>query len=154
METDKIKHLQFSKLVASAALVVVATLPTTEAFAQPRETVAPAFAYPIANVPGKSMTALIVSYPAGGKTPPHRHGKSFVVAYVFEGTIRTQLGSGEIKTYKAGESWTEKPGEHHVLSENVSATKPAKILAMLVANTNAKDLLVFDSDAAKAKAKK
>jgi quercetin dioxygenase-like cupin family protein len=103
------KQLQFSKLVASAALVFVATLPMTQAIAQPRETVAPAFAYPIANLPGKSMTALIVSYPAGGKTPAHRHGKSFVVAYVLEGSIRTQLGNGEIKTYKAGESWTEKP---------------------------------------------
>jgi quercetin dioxygenase-like cupin family protein len=148
------KHQPFSKILASTALVVLATLPVTQATAQPRETVAPAFAYPIANVPGKSMTALIVSYPAGGKTPPHRHGKSFVVAYVLEGTIRTQVGNGEIKTYKAGESWTEKPGDHHVLSENASATEPAKILAMLVAKTNAKDLLVFDSDAAKAKAKK
>ncbi len=120
----------------------------------PRETVAPAFTYPIANVPGKSITALTVSYPPGGKTPAHRHGKSFVVAYVLEGSIRSKLDNGEVRTYKAGESWTEKPGVHHVMSENASTTEPAKLLAFLIANTNAKDLLTFDADKGKAGAKK
>jgi quercetin dioxygenase-like cupin family protein len=56
-----------------------------------------------------------------------------------------------VRIYKAGESWTEKPGAHHVLSENASATEPAKIYAVLIAKSNAKDLLTFDADAPKTK---
>jgi quercetin dioxygenase-like cupin family protein len=116
-----------------------------------RETVTPAFSYPIANVPGKSITALTVTYPPGAKTPPHRHGRSFVVAQVLEGQIRSKLDNGEVRIYKAGESWIEKPGAHHVMSENASATEPAKIYAVLIAKTNAKDLLSFDADKVKGK---
>ena len=110
----------------------------------PRETVTPAFAYPIANAPGKQLTALIVSYAPGGKTPAHRHGRAFVVGYVLEGSIRSKLGNGEERVYRAGESWTEQPGAHHTVSENASATEPAKLLALLVAGKGAKDLVTID----------
>jgi quercetin dioxygenase-like cupin family protein len=117
-----------------------------------RETVVPAFAYPIANMPGKTLTSLVVSYAPGAKTPAHRHGRSFVVGYVLEGAIRSKLDNGEERVYKAGESWTEKPSARHTLSENASATEPAKIFAMLIHDAKAKDLLTFDD--AKAKPKK
>jgi quercetin dioxygenase-like cupin family protein len=133
--------LALSALTTLAALVA---LPAAHAADGARETVTPAFAYPITNVPGKSMTGLIVSYAPGAKTPAHRHGRSFVAAYVLEGSVRSQLDNGEVRVYKAGESWSEQPGARHVLSENASATAPAKIFAVLVAKTNAKDLLTFD----------
>jgi quercetin dioxygenase-like cupin family protein len=135
----------------TVSLSLAANLPSAIAADPIRESVTPAFAYPIANVPGKTMTGLIVTYPPGGKTPSHRHGRSFVVAYVLEGQIRSKLDNGEVRIYKAGESWTEKPGAHHVLSENASATEPAKIYAVLIAKSNAKDLLTFDADAPKSK---
>lgn len=130
---------------ALAALATAAVLSPTQAADAPRETVAPAFAHPIANVPGKTMTALIVSSAPGGKTPPHRHGKSFVVGYVLEGAIRSKLGNGEERIYRAGESWIEKPGDRHTVSENASATEPAKLLAMLIHDAKAKDLLTFEA---------
>jgi quercetin dioxygenase-like cupin family protein len=92
-----------------------------------------------------------VPCPPSGKPPPYRNGRSFVVAYVLEGQIRRKLDNGEVRIYKAGESWTEKPGAHHVLSENASATETAKIYAVLIAKTNAKDLLTFDAEASKTK---
>lgn len=110
----------------------------------PRETITPAYAYPIANVPGKSITSLIVTYPPNGKTPAHRHGKAFVVAYVLEGSIRSKLNNGEERVYKAGESWTEEPGTLHAVSENASTTEPAKLLAVLIHEAKAKDLLTFE----------
>jgi quercetin dioxygenase-like cupin family protein len=70
---------------------------------------------------------------------------------MLETQIRSKLDNGEVRIYKAGESWTEKPGAHHVLSENASATEPAKIYAVLIAKSNAKDLLTFDADAPKIK---
>ena len=55
-----------------------------------------------------------------------------------------------MRTYKAGESWTEKPGAVHAVSENASSTEPAKILAVLIHDAKAKDLLTFDPPAGKA----
>ena len=40
------------------------------------------------------------------------------------------------QTYKAGESWTEKPGDHHQVSHNASDTEPAKLLAIFVVDTS------------------
>ncbi|MFM0646972.1 cupin domain-containing protein [Paraburkholderia bryophila] len=116
----------------------------TAASAAPRETIAPAFVEPIANVPGKTMTALIVDYAPGGKTPAHRHGQAFVVGYVLSGAIRSQVNGGETHVYHAGEHWTEKPGAHHTVSENASDTEPAKLLAIFVADSKDKDLVTVD----------
>lgn len=69
-----------------------------------REVIVPAFAHAIANVPGKTLTALVVSYAPGAKTPAHRHGQAFVVGYVLEGAIRSKLDNGQEVVYRAGES--------------------------------------------------
>lgn len=112
--------------------------------AVPHETITPAFAEPIANVPGKTMTALVVDYAPGGKSAPHRHGQAFVVGYVLSGAIRSRVDHGAERVYHAGESWTEKPGAHHMVSENASSTEPARLLAIFVADTNDRHLVTFD----------
>src|ERR1044072_8771071 len=43
----------------------------------------------LANVPGKSVTAIVVSYPPGGKSGPHHHAGS-VFAYVLSGAIGSE----------------------------------------------------------------
>lgn len=136
-------------LPALAALAAVWASGVAHAAGETRESVTPAFSYPLANVPGKTVTGLIVSYPPGAMTPPHRHGKAFIVAYVLEGSIRSKLDNGEERVYKAGESWVEKPGAHHVVGRNESTTEPARLLAIFVADTGAKDLFVPDSAAKK-----
>ena len=112
--------------------------------AAPRETLTPAFQEAIAGVPGKTITATVVNYPPGGKSIPHRHGNAFVVAYVLFGSIRSQINDGKSRVYHAGEHWAELPGVYHKVSENVSATKPAKLLAIFVADTKQKSLVVWD----------
>jgi quercetin dioxygenase-like cupin family protein len=112
----------------------------------PREKVTPAFSEDIVNVPGKKLVALIVDYPPGGKTPSHRHAKSaFITGYVLSGAVRSQVDEGPAKVYKAGESWTEAPGAHHVVSENASASKPAKLLAVFVVDAADAELVTLDS---------
>lgn len=108
------------------------------------ETITPAFAEAIANVPGKKMTALVVDYAPGGKSSPHRHGKAFVVAYVLSGAIRSGVDGKEAQVFHAGEHWIEKPGAHHTVSENASDTEPARLLAIFVADTNDNKLVTFD----------
>ncbi|CAN7330878.1 cupin domain-containing protein [Paraburkholderia sp. DD10] len=133
-------------LIALAALSLAASVQPAFAADAPatRETVTPAFAEAIANVPGKTMTALVVEYVPGGKSAPHRHGQAFVVAYVLSGAIRSRIDNGEERVFRAGESWTEKPGAHHMVSENASDTEPAKLLAIFVADTKDKNLVTFD----------
>ncbi len=133
---------------ASIGLGLIAACPFALAVDESRETVVPVFSYPIAGVAGKSLTALTVSYAPGAKTPAHRHGRAFVVGYVLEGAIRSRLGNGETKVYRVGESWSEDPGAHHTVSENASTTEPAKILALFVATTDARDLVTIDGQAA------
>ncbi len=108
------------------------------------ETITPAFAEAIANVPGKKMTALVVDYAPGGKSLPHRHGKAFVVAYVLSGAIRSGVNGGNARVFHAGEHWIEKPGAHHTVSENASDSEPARLLAIFVADTNDNKLVTFD----------
>lgn len=110
----------------------------------PRESIAPAYQYPIANVPGKTITAIVVDYPPGGKSPSHRHGQAFVVGYVLQGAIRSQINDGESRVFHAGESWTETPGVHHKVSENASDTEPAKLLAIFIADSKDKNLVNWD----------
>jgi quercetin dioxygenase-like cupin family protein len=96
------------------------------------------------NAPGKTLTAITVEYAPGGKSGPHRHaGSGFIFAYVLEGEIRSALEGEAPRVYKAGESWTEPPAAHHVVSENASASKPAKLLAIIVADTG-DTLTTFD----------
>ena len=103
------------------------------ASAHDAETVKQIFAQQLPNVPGNSMTAFVVEYEPGGKSESHHHTGS-VFAYVLEGEIRSQISDGQpAKVYKAGEFFYEPPGSSHLVSENASATKPAKLLAVFVA---------------------
>ena len=94
----------------------------------------------IPNVPGKSMKGILVEYAPGGSSPPHLHAKSaFIYATVLEGEIKSQVNDGPVKVYRSGENWSENPGDHHGVSANASATKPARILAVFVVDTNEKN---------------
>lgn len=129
-------------MLASSQLALAAD--STGQAAAAAETITPAFAEAIANVPGKKMTALVVDYAPGGKSSPHRHGKAFVVAYVLSGAIRSGVDGKEAQVFHAGEHWIEKPGAHHTVSENASDTEPARLLAIFVADTNDNKLVTFD----------
>lgn len=95
----------------------------------------------IPNIPGKSVKGLLVEYPPGGSTPAHTHPKSaFIYATVLEGGIRSQVNDGPAKVYKAGENFTELPGDLHRVSENASKTKPARLLAVFIVDTKESEL--------------
>jgi quercetin dioxygenase-like cupin family protein len=104
-----------------------------------------AFNNPIPNIPGKSLLAVVVNYPPGAKNKAHHHAPSaFITAYVLEGAVRSQVDDGPLKVYHAGEYFTEKPGAHHMVSENASATEPAKMLAIFVVDTGVQPLSTPD----------
>jgi quercetin dioxygenase-like cupin family protein len=84
------------------------------------------------NVPGNTLTAVEVLVHPGASMPAHHHA-GFVYGYVLSGKIRSQLGEGKARIYRTGQSWTEPPGSDHVVFENASKKKRAKVLAVFVA---------------------
>ena len=97
----------------------------------------PVFATELPNVPGKRLTAIVVRYAPGAASPRHYHAGS-VYAYVLSGTIRSQnSATGPVRDFKAGESFFEPPGSHHLISSNASTTEPASLLAIFVADDGA-----------------
>ena len=104
--------------------------------AQNVEQVKLAFEHVIPNIDGKSMTAVVVTYPPGAKSLPHHHAPSaFIYAYVLSGSIRSQVGHEPPKVYQVGEGFYEVPGSHHVVSENASDKVPASLLAVFVVDS-------------------
>ena len=101
------------------------------------------YQHELPNVPGKSIKGVLVEYGPGGYSPGHTHAKSaFIYATVLEGAIRSQVNDGPVTTYKAGQSFSELPGDRHGVSANASETKPAKLLAVFVVDTNETELTI------------
>ncbi|MCX4460639.1 cupin domain-containing protein (plasmid) [Streptomyces sp. NBC_01340] len=112
--------------------------PAAMASTPPTETLKPLLQQALPNVKGKTFTSAVVDFPPNARALPHRHGQAFVYAYVLEGTVRSQLEGKPVTTYHQGENWVEQPGAHHLLTENTSRTKRAKLLVVFVSNTGDK----------------
>ncbi len=133
------------KIALIAAVVFAAASPMNAADGSKNAKVTMVFDHVLPNVPGKSMRGVLVEYGPGGYSPSHTHAKSsFIYATVLEGEIKSQVNGGEAKIYKAGENFVENPGDHHGISANGSETKPAKLLAVFVVDTNDTELTTPD----------
>jgi len=134
------------KLTTSIAAVFTAiALGTAAGRANELEEVKTVFEHAIPNIPGKSLTALLVTYPPGGRTPSHYHPKSaFIYAHVLSGAIRSQVDDEPAKVYRVGEGFYELPGSHHRVSENASDREPASLLAVFVVDSKDNPLVVPD----------
>lgn len=87
---------------------------------------------PIPDQPGTDVTLLSVDYPPNGSTPPHEH-PGHTYAYVLKGSVVSQLDDQPAQTYTTGQTWSEAPHQHHMISKNASATAPAKLLVFMIA---------------------
>jgi quercetin dioxygenase-like cupin family protein len=127
-------------------LILAATaLGTSLAPAQDAERVTPVFEHALPNAKGKSMVAVLVTYPPGAKSLAHHHAQSaFIYAYVVSGAIRSQVDDSPARVYGVGEGFYEMPGSHHRISENASAREPASLLAVFVVDSNDKPLTTPD----------
>ena len=127
--------LPLSLIVALAGFAAAGPVPAVAGDAL--EQVRPVFAEKLPNVPGKTLTAILVSYAPGGKSTKHHHAGS-VFAFVVTGAIRSEnSATGPSRVYRAGEGFFEPPGSEHLVSENASETEPASLLAIFVASDGA-----------------
>ena len=74
--------------------------------------------------------------PGKGSTP-HKHA-GFVLGYVIEGEFRFQISGEPERILRAGDTFYEPPGVTHLLSESASNTRPARVLAIVVADTESR----------------
>lgn len=139
------KHI----ILAAGALMLAAAASITahaDGTVKLEETVTPVFEHELPNVPGKSLIAFEVEYPAGGASPSHTHPKSaFIYAYVLSGEIVSAVDDGEPRIYRTGEGWYEVPGAHHRVSRNASKTEPAKLLAIFVMDPGERQVVFPDA---------
>jgi quercetin dioxygenase-like cupin family protein len=93
------------------------------------------------------MKVQLVEYAPGVSSIPHTHAPSaFIYATVLEGAIRSKVNDNPEQVYHAGENFTELPGDHHLKSANASDTEPARLLAVLVVDTNEQNLVINDKE--------
>jgi quercetin dioxygenase-like cupin family protein len=91
------------------------------------------FAGTLPGLEGQHLTATLleVTYPPGGANPAHRHPCP-VIGYVLDGAVRMQVKGQEEKIYRAGDTFSETPGDVHAVSANASQDQPARFLAYFV----------------------
>ena len=87
---------------------------------------------PDLNLKGWSVTVVEVSYTPGESSGAHRH-PGITIAYVLEGEVRSKVGDDPEKLYTAGQMFLETPNQVHAVSRNASTTKPARLLAVMLA---------------------
>ncbi|WP_447745621.1 cupin domain-containing protein [Pseudomonas nicosulfuronedens] len=96
---------------------------------------------PLADMPGKVITTLLVDFPPNGYTPAHRHPGA-LTAIVLSGQVRSQMQGLPAQTYAAGQTWFEPSRELHLFAENPSANEPARLLAVIVSDENCGPLVI------------
>jgi len=87
---------------------------------------------PDLNLKDWSVTVVEVSYAPGESSGAHRH-PGITIAYVLEGEVRSKVGNDLERLYTTGQMFLETPNQVHAVSRNASTTKPARLLAVMLA---------------------
>jgi quercetin dioxygenase-like cupin family protein len=132
----------FSKLLYAVPLALLCiTAASAHDAPDDKSKVTLVYDHALPNVPGKSMRGVLVEYGPGGFSSAHTHAASaFIYATVLEGAIVSQVNDGPETVYQAGQSFSEYPGDRHGVSRNASQTKPARLLAVFVVDTDETEL--------------
>ncbi|MGZ3320982.1 MAG: cupin domain-containing protein [Xanthobacteraceae bacterium] len=121
--------------VLALSVTMMATVPAMAQQAAPATTVTPLLKQLLADVPGREVMVITLDIPPGGGSAPHRHPGHHVFGYVLEGSYKLKLDQGDEKILTKGQAFYEAPGQLHAVSANASATEPAKVLAVIVAES-------------------
>ena len=130
-------------------MMVLLFLPIGTVMAQEAK-VTPLMSKDLTEIPGREVSMLTVEYAPGGVDPIHRHN-AYAFVYVLEGSIVMQVKGGKKVTLMPGQTFYEGPDDVHIVGRNVSSTKPAKFLVVLIKNKGAPVLVPVPEDQAKPK---
>jgi len=133
---------------SSRCMLLLASLIASTLIAQDAQ-VTPLMSKDLADFPGKEGLMITVVYPPGASDPIHRHNAHAFV-YVLEGSIVMQLKGGKEITLTPGQSFYEGPNDIHTVGRNVSTTKPARFIVVLLKDKGAPVLLPVNPTSASA----
>jgi quercetin dioxygenase-like cupin family protein len=85
----------------------------------------------LTGIEGREAVMLMVEYPPGGASTPHRHD-AHVFVYVLEGSLVMQADGREAVTLGPGGTFYESPDDVHRVSANASRTEPVRFLVFFV----------------------
>jgi quercetin dioxygenase-like cupin family protein len=80
--------------------------------------------------PDLRLTVRELTVPPGARGSSHRH-PGIVVVYVLAGSVEVTLENAPPRLYRAGEAFSELPGQLHVATRNPSASEPARLLSVI-----------------------
>ncbi|MES2573245.1 MAG: cupin domain-containing protein [Verrucomicrobiota bacterium] len=80
---------------------------------------------------GKEIVVKRIELGPGVSAPPHVH-PGMVTGYVETGTLEFQLKGGPLLKLKAGDTFFEPAGSHHMVARNTDATAKVVIIAFVV----------------------
>ena len=124
--------------VASLLVVLTGATAVTPAWSQqpaPATKVSQVLKQALADFPGREVIMVTLDIPPGGGSAPHRHPGHHIFGYVLEGTYKIKLDQGAETILTKGQTFYEAPGQLHAVSANASQTEPAKVLAVIVAES-------------------
>jgi quercetin dioxygenase-like cupin family protein len=122
-----VKQLLFIALIGLIMVSVAMAEEKASQTAEPGPTTTYQAKFPV-TLPGGEydMKTVIIDFPQGAGMPIHMHG-GYVLAMVLHGEM-TLKEKGTERIIKAGESWTENPGDQH------SVVNAGAIAARVVVN--------------------
>ena len=133
-QTRRVVMACAAALPIAAIALVFAQEPAPERAARPV-----LFSAPLADAPGKNLVVVELTF-APNTAPPstperhppgHRHPGS-VYVHVTHGTVRLGVEGQPVQEVQAGGSFFEPVGAHHIITENASATEPARAIAVMI----------------------
>lgn len=86
--------------------------------------------------PGKVATMIEVRYPPGGSDPIHRHDAHALV-YMLEGEVEMKLQDQDPVRLRPGDTFYEDPKAIHLVGRNLSDTKEARFIVVLIKEKDA-----------------
>jgi quercetin dioxygenase-like cupin family protein len=82
----------------------------------------------------QSATFVEIYCAPGERSTAHKH-PGFVLGYVLEGEFRFQIAGQPERLLRAGETFYEPPGATHLVAESADAKQPARVLAIVIAES-------------------
>ena len=121
----------FKRFGISLAVLALGAPAMPIANAEDEAAIAPLISKDLADIPGKEMLMITVTYPPGYVGHVHRHdAHSFI--YVLEGSVVMAVKGGQEVTLKPGQTFYEGPTDIHTVGRNASTTHPAKLVVVLL----------------------
>ena len=115
------------------AILLAAAFFSTAALAQPPSSL---MTKDLVGDPTREIRVLEVTSKPGASSPIHRHNGQ-VIVYMLSGSMVMQVKGKEPVTLTPGQTFYEDPDDIHTVGKNLSATEPAKFLAVLIVKKGA-----------------